>query len=380
MEHYDVVVVGAGLAGLECARRLAERSISVLLVDRKGSLTEQVHTTGIFVRRTLEDFDLPEDCLGPAISDVTLYSPRRRRMELHSPYPEFRIGKMGTLYERYLQRCLLAGVEWLPDTRFAEVQSVRGRLLVRLQNKTAYWVSSRFLIGGDGANSRVARHLQLDTNNEWIVGVEDVFTTNNSETPRLHCFVDPALAPGYLAWVALDGEEAHVGVGGYASRFDPVAALEKFRASLVGLFDLPQQPTERRAGRSPVGGVLKRIANERGLLIGDAAGAVSPLTAGGLDPCLRLSKLAADVTSIYLQTQNRDVLACYSGAAFRTRFTSRIWMRRAFARIRSRTAIEFGCAAMRAPVLRSVAWHVFFGRGSFPDVERVEASAAERTA
>jgi hypothetical protein len=29
---------------------------------------------------------------------------------------------------------------------------------------------------------------------------------------------------------------------------------------------------------------------------------VSPLTAGGLDPCLRLSDLAADVTAEYLRT------------------------------------------------------------------------------
>ena len=57
---------------------------------------------------------------------------------------------------------------------------------------------------------------------------------------------------------------------------------------------------ERRGGRIPVGGVLRRIASPRGLLVGDAAGAVSPLTAGGLDPCLRLSRLAAEVTLDHL--------------------------------------------------------------------------------
>ena len=36
----------------------------MLLVDRKASLDRSIHTTGIFVRRTLEDFSLPEDCLG----------------------------------------------------------------------------------------------------------------------------------------------------------------------------------------------------------------------------------------------------------------------------------------------------------------------------
>ena len=62
-ENYDVVIVGAGLAGLQCARLLAERGTHVLLVDRKSSLDQSIHTTGIFVRRTLEDFALPQECL-----------------------------------------------------------------------------------------------------------------------------------------------------------------------------------------------------------------------------------------------------------------------------------------------------------------------------
>ena len=45
----------------------------------KPALDTSIHTTGIFVRRTLEDFDIPDDCLGPAVRDVTLYSPSRRR-------------------------------------------------------------------------------------------------------------------------------------------------------------------------------------------------------------------------------------------------------------------------------------------------------------
>lgn len=70
--EYDVAVIGAGLAGLQCARLLAGQGVRVLLVDRKRSLDQAVHTTGIFVRRTLADFDLPEECLGPPVRHVTL--------------------------------------------------------------------------------------------------------------------------------------------------------------------------------------------------------------------------------------------------------------------------------------------------------------------
>ena len=74
----DVLIAGAGLAGLQCARLLAQRGLRVALADRKATLAQPVHTTGIFVRKTWEDFPLPEEQLGPPIRDVILYSPARR--------------------------------------------------------------------------------------------------------------------------------------------------------------------------------------------------------------------------------------------------------------------------------------------------------------
>lgn len=375
MEHYDVIIIGAGLAGLQCARVLGRHGLGVLLVDRKDSLNTSIHTTGIFVRRTLEDFDIPDDCLGPAVRHVTLYSPARRRMELVSPHDEFRVGKMGRLYARYLDQCLLAGVDWLPGTRYAEHREAKGHLLVRLDGNrgrhNSRWVAARYLVGADGANSRVACSLQLERNREWIVGVEDVLTDVPLDgPPRLHCFLDPVIAPGYLAWIAHDGEDTHIGVGGYAAMFEPVLALEKFKASIKGIVDLSgAKQVERRGGRIPVGGVLRNIANTQGLLIGDAAGAVSPLTAGGLDPCMRLSTLAAQVIADYLKTGDAEMLQAYSGELFRARFASRLWMRRLVATARQPALLELACASLRLPILNSLAWHVFFGRGSFPDVE-----------
>src|SRR6266498_320514 len=240
MEHYDVIIIGAGLAGLQCARLLGREGLRVLLVDRKDSLNTSIHTTGIFVRRTLEDFDIPDDCLGPAVRHVTLYSPSRRRMELASPLDEFRVGKMGKLYTRYLDHCFLAGVAWLPGTRYAGHRDANGKLIVRLDSNrgpnSCRYVAARYLVGADGANSRVACNLQLDRNRECIVGVDDVLTA-------------------------------------------------------------------------------------------------------------------------------------YSGEQFRSRFVSRLWMRRLVANIRQPMLLELSCAALRLPILNSVAWNVFFGRGSFPDVK-----------
>lgn len=64
-EHADVLVVGAGLAGLRTATLLATRGHQVTLIERRRRLTDFIRTTGIFVRKTFTDYDLGEDHLGP---------------------------------------------------------------------------------------------------------------------------------------------------------------------------------------------------------------------------------------------------------------------------------------------------------------------------
>lgn len=370
MNEFDAVIIGAGLAGLHSARLLARSGISVLLVDRKHDLSKGVHITGIFVRRTFEDFHFPAGKLGASIRDVTLYSPRLKSLELKSDKDEFRVGKMGELYRSVLDECLDAGVEFANKTRYISAEPMGERSVVKLEKGgQVFTVLAKVLVGADGAVSRVARDLGLDENAEWIVGYEEVFRSVPNGAPRLHCFLDAELAPGYIAWIADDGSELHVGVGGYTADFEPRSALSELKKKASFVCDLKgKTASETRGGRIPVSGILRRISNERGLLIGDAAGAVSPLTAGGLDPCLRLTTFAAEVIAERVRSDDPNSLRQYSGDLFRTRFVSRLWMRRALAGFKSQSLIELGFRFLNTKIGARFASHVFFGRGSFPDV------------
>jgi flavin-dependent dehydrogenase len=179
---------------------------------------------------------------------------------------------------------------------------------------------------------------------------------SNGGSPALHCFLDPCLAPGYIGWFIDDGSEAHIGVAGYPDRFHPLDSLARLRASLSA-----GKTIERRGGLIPVGGVLRRIGNDSALLVGDAAGAVSPLTAGGIDAAMRLSEFAAEVIA-------GGDLRRYTGEGFRARFMARRWMRRMMSLVSSPLLIESGFALLCSTPLRKVAEHIFFARRSFPDV------------
>jgi flavin-dependent dehydrogenase len=368
METFDVVVVGGGLAGLYATRLAAERGLTVLLVERKPRVDAAVHTTGIFVRRTLEDFALPPATLGPPVRCVRVLGPSLRGFTLESRHDEFRVGRMAQLYARLAEQAGASGAAIRPATRYLGAETDGPATIVRLETaRRETTVRARLLFAADGAVSRVAGDLGLDENRAWIAGVEDVYAGIPLEgPPRFTCVLDPAVAPGYLAWYVHDGQETHVGVGGYARRFDPGAALDAFTRRIARVERMDRGVRlERRGGLIPVGGVLPRIASRRGILLGDAAGAPSPLTAGGLDPCLRLSAAAVDAAARALDG-DPGALAAFDGRRFRARFASRLAMRRALAVVRHRPVAEALVAAMAVTPLRVLAAHVFFGRGSFP--------------
>jgi flavin-dependent dehydrogenase len=300
---------------------------------------------------------------------VLLYPPSRRApIQLTSDRDEYRVADMAALYEHARRAAESAGARVLLGARYVGA-AIGASTVARFAG--AEPVTARFIVGADGARSRVARDLGLDVNRRFLVGAELVHPiASGTTTPAFHCVLDPRLAPGYLGWVIDDGRHAHVGVAGNpdAMRTGIRHLLDAFAADAPGR-SAPAGPVERRGGPIPVGGVLRRLACPAGLLVGDAAGAVSPLTAGGLDPCLRMSELAAAVVAGYLRTGDPRALRRYDGNAFRNRFRGRLLLRRGFAGIRSPVAAEAAVALLRGRSGRALAARILFGDGSFPDVD-----------
>jgi flavin-dependent dehydrogenase len=342
MDTVDVLVVGAGLAGLTTARLLAQAGLDVAVCERRTSLETGIRTTGIFVRRTLDDYDLPHQ--GPAVRRVLLYPPSHRDpVELVSGRDEFRVGDMEGIYATAVAEARRAGAQVDLNSSYP----ARSR-------------KARFTIGADGARSTVAKNLGLDVNRRLITGIEEVYPVRTGSVPTFHCVVDPRLAPGYLAWVIDDGEHAHIGLAGRADRF--TAPLPRLLRRFRDSFPTPEPtgPVKRRGGPIPVGGLLRRIVSPDGLLVGDAAGAVSPLTAGGLDPCMRMSELAASVTFDYLRSGNRYVLEHYDGAAMRRRYLLRSQLRRGLSLVGSPGVAESAFALLRTAPGKAAARRILF--------------------
>jgi flavin-dependent dehydrogenase len=72
------------------------------------------------------------------------------------------------------------------------------------------------------------------------------------------------------------------------------AHLEPFLAKVGSHFGLRTSDIlERRGGLIPCGGLVRPFASEHALLVGDSAGLVSPLTAGGIQRAFHFGRRAA---------------------------------------------------------------------------------------
>lgn len=304
---WDLVVVGASFAGAACALAAAQYGLRVCVLERKDDPGARLHTTGILVKEVVEQTWLgriPATLL-QRVEQVRLYAPNLRSVCLAAPGYYFMTTDTPNVLRWLAGELRTNGVDLRLGQSFTQAHRHGDGWDVAGAGRT------RYLVGADGACSRVAQRTGLGSVRDFLYGVEQEFA--GAELPEgraLHCFASRRYAPGYIGWAAQNPTGVQVGL---AVRHDPARArqpdMDGFLAHVRGMIGLPgaQEPDATRAGLIPCGPVKGALTAPGVVLTGDAAGIVSPLSAGGIHASWRHGWTVGDAVGLHLRGRGPEV-------------------------------------------------------------------------
>ncbi|WP_375200887.1 NAD(P)/FAD-dependent oxidoreductase [Hyphococcus sp.] len=352
---FDLVIVGASFAGLVAARTAAHRGLSVAVIDAKPEPGARVRSTGILVKEAIGECEVPAT-LTRKIPGVRMYAPNGAHVDLTAPGYFFLATDTAGLMRWLAREAARAGANLMFGARFTDATILADR--VHLHGLD---ISARYLLGSDGARSRVAKTFGLGRNREFLIGMETEYEETPSVDPDfLHCFIDSALAPGYLGWVVPGAGMTQVGLAVSEGPFGAPRKpdYEAFLKSIDHRFAFWNcEVLRKRSGPIPCGGLVSPLSTHRVLLTGDAAGLVSPLTAGGIRLAFQYGRRASSAIADYLLDGGPDPGAIM--AREYPRFAGKTWMRRLWSLAPSNFLLN---TMLFTPPMRALAQRIYFER------------------
>ena len=319
MEAYDVIIVGAGPAGLRCAEVMVSSDLSVLLLEKNDKMGQKVCAGGI-TRKDLAILDLPDDIIEHKVTNTAVHSPKRSSTANAAQPFVFTLSRE-VLGEWQRKQLVNTSVKVLTKAKVTEISE--GNLTVNGKTKYRY----RYLIGADGVSSIVRRFLKIPTEKR-LIGIQ--YLIPSKRKPKLEIFMDSKLFKAWYAWVF--PHENHIAVGCCADpKLMPVADLKKnFKTWLDQKgFDI----THAEYQSWPINYDYRGYKFGNTFLVGEAAGLASGFTGEGIYQALasgdtvartildkNYTSTAMDDVLKYNNIQNRIMKFLYNAGPFRGMF------------------------------------------------------------
>lgn len=265
MEKFDVVIIGAGPAGLSAAKILGEAAKKVVVFEKNREIGPKVCAGGL----TLRNFQIgvPRSLIERSFDCI--------RVHLYDKLIEIKEDKslVATVDRRELGQWMKKQIEGMVDikteTRVVEIKDNS----VVLENGRE--VGFDYLIGADGSLSLVRRHLGLPT--------KKVLTSMHYLVPRsfesLEVFLNPDLFGFGYAWIFPHKDYSSIGCGSDLGLGRKKELQKNFHAWLKKRkIDVSNAKFES----FPINFDYRGFIFRNKFLVGDAAGFASGLSGEGV--------------------------------------------------------------------------------------------------
>ncbi len=317
---YDVVVIGAGPGGATVSRQLAKLGLQVCMID-KDTFPRDKPCGGGFSYKIIDEFPYLKQRTSDFLKGIAkvgvLHSPNRQIVL------EGKVDMAVTLRTDFdnvlFEEAVSAGLVSLTGTRAKSVNIKPDSVAIELAGGQS--IAGKVLVGADGVTSMVARETKL--NQRWPsssitacrvcevpASTRDIIDRYTDDL-KYHFFANLGGQPGY-GWIFPKQDTINIGLGivanhaqGLPSRFDTFVRYLTKRNLLPRNSDL----SGAKGALVPTAGPIKQTVVNRCLLLGDSAGHVSPITAGGISYAMVAARYAAHAIADAIERNSLDALS-----------------------------------------------------------------------
>ncbi len=289
-----------------------KKGAKVLLLDKAGRIKP---CGGAIPPRAIRDYEIPDDLLVAKARCARMVSPKEKKVDI--PIDNGYVGMVDRdEFDEWLRvRATQNGcdrkigsfdyVERNDDfmtVHFGERKSINDTSQKKAKIKT------RYLIGADGANSRVAKQEIPNAKlskfvfaYHEIVKVPEVSDGKTIDPSRCDVIYSGKFSPDFYSWVFPHGKTMSIGTGSADRGFSLRSSVQSLRSHL-GMHNFE---TIRCEGAPIPLKPLKKWDNGKDVILaGDAAGVVAPASGEGIYYAMLGGELAAEATFLALKKQS----------------------------------------------------------------------------
>jgi len=361
----DIVVVGAGPAGLMAARELARRGHDVIALEEHASIGVPAHCTGILGFEAFTELDIPRETILSTARSARFVAPDGSSVLVDTDRVNAAIVDRARFDQALAESSRAAGVDLRSDARVRSIEV--GDHAVKVCADGVGTIAARACVLACGASYRFNRELGLGVPRAFVQSaqLERAFLG----PPEVEVHLGRDRAPGGFAWVVpFERDGAPYQRLGLMADTGAGIHFKKFSSDVRARFAPADEAwPEPRLKILPLGPVAKTFAN-RVVAVGDAAGLVKPTTGGGIYYGLLSGSFAAETLDGALRAGDlrETALRAYENR-WRDRLGAEIRIGLAFRTLASRlndraidALIELARVDGIVPMLRQTAdfnWH-----------------------
>jgi len=316
IKEVDVLIIGAGPAGSIAAREASKNGAKTLIIDKKSEIGTPKRCGEGIMDGVLEKVGIEADerWIARHIDGARLVAPDNTSAWFTSENLE--TPASGIILERKVfdkhvtMDAIRSGAEVMIKTEAKNITRKEDYLLVDITSFDNEYsqIKAKIVIGADGPEGRVASWIGINTKvplAEMESGAQYEMTNLKMEKNDTIEFYFGSVAPGGYAWIFPKGyDTANVGidVSGIKGEKTALEYLDDFIANNEETKD--GQIVEVNVGGNPLCGIFDKIIADNFMLVGDAAGCVSPITGGGIDTGLESGMIAGQVAAKAIKEDN----------------------------------------------------------------------------